>query len=139
VPLPWRQHDLSLSRRRNPKKPKTASHANQALTLDFAPTRQPQPPSSATGVETSSHSRLLGLHAKPETQSLLDSQVSPHCPEAQRYGVHDRSSPSESISVVPSSEHVEPLTQRSFTSQALPAAQSESEAQLDLQAVAPQR
>jgi hypothetical protein len=82
---------------------------------------------------------LLGLHAKPETQSLLDSQVSPHWPEAQRYGAHDRSFPSESISVVPSSEQVEPLTQRSFTSQALPAAQSESEAQLDLQAVAPQR
>jgi hypothetical protein len=79
------------------------------------------------------------LQAKPDTQALLDSQLSPHCPAAQRYGAHDRSSPSESISVVPSSEHVEPLTQRPFTSQALPDAQSESSVQLDLQAVAPQR
>jgi hypothetical protein len=79
------------------------------------------------------------LQAKPETQALLDSQLSPHCPATQRYGAHDRSSPSESISAVPSSVHVEPLTQRPFTSQALPAAQSESEMQLALHAVAPQR
>jgi hypothetical protein len=89
-------------------------------------------------VATFSHWLLPGLQAKPSAQALLVSHDSPHCPTAQRYGAHDFLLPSESIASVPSAEHVEPLTQREFKSQPLPGAQSASEAQLVLHAVASQ-